>query len=164
MIHKKPLIFTCLSLFTTATLNAATLTTTIISTETNAPMGQVVFEDSLNGLLIKPQLTGLPQGLHGFHIHQVADCSNKGMGAGGHWDPNKTNSHQGPYGLGHMGDLPILAVNAKGEANIPVLAPRLKTKDIAGHALMIHEGGDNYTDTPPLGGGGARIGCGAIPK
>ena len=29
---------------------------------------------------------------------------------------------------------------------------------------MIHEGGDNYSDTPkPLGGGGARMACGVIP-
>ena len=29
---------------------------------------------------------------------------------------------------------------------------------------MIHIGGDNYHDHPdPLGGGGARMGCGIIP-
>jgi superoxide dismutase, Cu-Zn family len=27
---------------------------------------------------------------------------------------------------------------------------------------MIHANGDNYTDTPPLGGGGAREACGII--
>jgi Cu-Zn family superoxide dismutase len=28
---------------------------------------------------------------------------------------------------------------------------------------MIHEGGDNYRDTPePLGGGGGRIACGVV--
>jgi Cu-Zn family superoxide dismutase len=34
---------------------------------------------------------------------------------------------------------------------------------IRGKALMIHAGGDNYSDRPaPLGGGGARIACGVI--
>jgi hypothetical protein len=34
----------------------------------------------------------------------------------------------------------------------------LKLSDIEGRALMIHAGGDNYSDTPkPLGGGGDRI-------
>ena len=34
----------------------------------------------------------------------------------------------------------------------------LKLADVQGHALMIHAGGDNYSDTPkPLGGGGDRI-------
>lgn len=127
-------------------------------------LGRVEFDDSKYGLMIKPQLAGLPVGLHGFHLHQHADCGKNGMNAGGHFDPAATNSHQGPFGNGHLGDLPILAVNSKGEANIPVLAPRLKTSDLAGLALMIHADGDNYTDTPPLGGGGARIGCGKIPS
>jgi len=29
---------------------------------------------------------------------------------------------------------------------------------------MIHGGGDNYNDTPPLVGGGTRIGSGKIPS
>jgi superoxide dismutase, Cu-Zn family len=57
-----------------------------------------------------------------------------------------------------------LAVNSTVEANTPLLAPRLTTQAIQGHAIMIHEGGDNYSDTPPMGGGGARIGCGKIPS
>jgi Cu-Zn family superoxide dismutase len=35
--------------------------------------------------------------------------------------------------------------------------------DVKGRSLMIHAGGDNYADQPaPLGGGGARVACGAI--
>jgi Cu-Zn family superoxide dismutase len=50
-----------------------------------------------------------------------------------------------------------------GTATGTVLAPRLKLKDVIGHSLMIHEGGDNYSDTPKkLGGGGARIACGSV--
>jgi Cu-Zn family superoxide dismutase len=46
---------------------------------------------------------------------------------------------------------------------MPVLAPRLKVADIKGRSLMIHAGGDNYSDLPvKLGGGGARIACGVI--
>ena len=145
---------------------ASTAQAAPISSEVNAgngtSLGQVTFEDSKYGLMITPKLSGLPVGIHGFHIHQVADCGDNGMKAGGHLDPKNTNSHQGPYGEGHLGDLPVLAVNANGEAQIPVLAPRLKTDDIKGHAIMIHAGGDNYSDNPPLGGGGARIGCGKI--
>ena len=46
----------------------------------------------------------------------------------------------------------------------PVLAPRLKNlAEIKGHALMIHQAGDNHSDHPqPLGGGGARMACGVI--
>ncbi len=33
----------------------------------------------------------------------------------------------------------------------------------AGRSIMIHAGGDNYSDTPArLGGGGARVACGVV--
>ena len=39
--------------------------------------------------------------------------------------------------------------------------PRTLAWDIAGGRVMIHAGGDNYSDAPkPLGGGGARVACG----
>ena len=161
--QKESVIIGILSLFIISTSHAATISSELYATN-GASLGQVSFEDSKYGLLIKPKLTGLPVGLHGFHIHQHPDCGDNGMSAGGHFDPGSTNSHQGPYGAGHLGDLPVLATNSNGEANIPLLAPRLTTKDIQGHAIMIHGGGDNYSDTPPLGGGGTRIGCGKIPS
>jgi Cu-Zn family superoxide dismutase len=45
-----------------------------------------------------------------------------------------------------------------------VTAPRLtKLSEVKGKALMIHAGGDNFSDQPkPLGGGGERIACGII--
>lgn len=162
-LQKKQVIIGVLSSFIVSIPYAATISSAVYATN-GASLGQVAFEDSKYGLLIKPQLSGLPVGLHGFHIHQHSDCGDGGMSAGGHFDPGTTNSHQGPYGEGHLGDLPALATNNNGEANIPILAPRLTTQDIQGHAIMIHAGGDNYSDTPPLGGGGIRIGCGKIPS
>jgi superoxide dismutase, Cu-Zn family len=136
---------------------------TIYTTEdTQKPLGTVVFQDTPYGLLITPQLSMLPTGLHGFHLHQHPNCAEHGTEAGGHFDPRNTNSHQGPYGQGHLGDLPVLYVDGNGNASTPVLAPRLKTSDLSGLTVMIHGGGDNYSDNPPLGGGGARIGCGVI--
>jgi Cu-Zn family superoxide dismutase len=87
------------------------------------------------------------------------------QGAGGHLDPAKTGRHEGPYGTGHLGDLPSVYVDADGKAEVTVLAPRLKVADLLGHSLMIHAGGDNCSDHPaPLGGGGARIACGVTPS
>ena len=60
----------------------------------------------------------------------------------------KTEHHLGPYNdKGHLGDLPAIYINADGSVTTPVLAPRLKVSDIIGHSLMIHNGGDNYSDT-----------------
>jgi len=139
---------------------------------TEQPAGKVQAEDTRYGLLLTPDLFGLPPGLHGFHVHANASCGPAttdgkpvaGGAAGGHWDPDKTGAHKGPYDdSGHKGDLPALHVGADGKATYPVLAPRLKVADLAGHALMVHAGGDNHSDHPqPLGGGGARIACGVM--
>lgn len=87
------------------------------------------------------------------------------MTAGGHLDPQKTEHHLGPYNpKGHLGDLPAIYINADGSVTTPVLAPRIKVNDIIGHSLMIHNGDDNYSDTPQLGGAGPRMVCGVIIK
>lgn len=146
---------------------AQTLTTTVYRTAKKgqgSSMGSIVFKDTVHGLLIIPALHGLSPGLHGLHIHVKPDCSNLGMAANGHFDPDHTGKHLGPYNdHGHLGDLPVLYVNSKGQAILPTLAPRLRVRDLPGHSLMIHAGGDNYSDTPEkLGGGGKRIACAVI--
>jgi Cu-Zn family superoxide dismutase len=139
-----------------------------ITNESATYVGTVTASDSQYGLLLTPDLHGLvPQvtpGVHGFHVHVNPSCANLGMAAGSHLDPKHANKHAGPYGTGHLGDLPIIVIESDGSATLPVLAPRLTVKDILGHSLMIHHGEDNYSDTPPLGGGGSRMVCGVIPK
>ena len=85
-----------------------------------------------------------------------------GLAAGGHWDPDETGEHLGPFGNGHRGDLSRLVVNDDGTTPTSVVAPRLSTADLRGKALVVHAGGDTYSDTPALGGGGARIACGVV--
>lgn len=154
------------SLFLWTNLSQAnTVSTPVYSTDkknSKVEIGRVVFTDTAYGLLIQPELSTLTPGLHGFHLHQHPDCGDMGNHAGGHFDPKKTDSHQGPYGNGHLGDLPALYVDTKGKANLSILAPRLHVSDLKGLTIMVHAGGDNYTDNPPLGGGGARIACGVI--
>ena len=60
--------------------------------------------------------------------------------------------------------MPALYVDPEGSINYPVVAPRISDiNELRGLALMIHVGGDNYSDDPlPLGGGGARNLCGVI--
>jgi len=132
-------------------------------------IGTVTATDSQYGLILIPQLSDLSLGMHGFHVHQNPDCSHAmkdgkhvaALAAGGHYDPLKTGKHEGPYGKGHLGDLPALYAGADGRATLPVVSPRLKVSDLKGRSLMIHTGGDNYSDYPEaLGGGGARIACG----
>ncbi len=124
--------------------------------ETGKAIGEIHAKDTPYGLLLTPKLIGLTPGIHGFHVHENPSCDDNGMAAGGHLDPNKTDKHLGPYDKnGHLGDLPPLYADNKGNVSLPVLAPRLKLATLSGHAIMIHEGGDNYSDKPAKLGGGA---------
>ena len=138
---------------------------------TGAAVGSVRIVETRYGLVFYPTLTGLPPGVHGFHVHENPSCapgerdgaSVAALAAGGHLDPQGTKRHGEPWGDGHLGDLPPLYVSADGSANTPVLAPRLKLADVLRRSLMVHAGGDNHSDHPaPLGGGGARVACGVI--
>lgn len=135
-------------------------------------IGTVTLNDTPYGVTFTPELTGLPAGIHGFHVHENGSCAPETKegktvpagAAGGHFDPDKTGKHLGPYAEGHKGDLPALYVTSDGKATYPVLAPRIKSvSEIKGKALMVHVGGDNHADEPkPLGGGGGRLACGVI--
>ena len=133
-------------------------------------IGTIQFKDSPAGLVLTTDLAELPPGPHGFHIHEKGSCDpaekdgkiGAAIAAGGHFNPNHAPHHGTPL-TGHLGDLPVLNVDAQGNAKVTLVAPRLKLANIQGLAVMVHAGGDNYSDQPkPLGGGGDRIACGLI--
>jgi Cu-Zn family superoxide dismutase len=129
-------------------------------------IGFIRAADSPAGLVLTPDVKGLAPGPHGFHVHEFASCGPgekdgkpaTNIAAGNHFDPKGTGKHAGPTGEGHLGDLPVLKVEADGIAREPVTAGRLRVADLKGRSLMIHAENDNYADKP----GGARIACGAI--
>lgn len=141
------------------------------SNDPNNFIGTVSFKENQYGLLITPNLRDITPGEHGFHLHNNATCDAAekdgapvlGLAAGDHYDPDTANKHTGPYTAeGHLGDLPVLYVDQKGNANTITLAPRLKFSDLKGRTVMIHAGPDNYSDSPKAGGGGDRKYCGVI--
>lgn len=133
-------------------------------------IGTVEIRETKAGLSFKVAVKGIAKGQHGFHVHEKGNCGAAmkdgkmaaGVAAGTHLDPAKTGAHKGPQGKGHLGDLPALTSNGQ-DINQTVVAPRLKLADVRGRALMIHEGGDTYSDNPKDGGGNARIACGVVP-
>lgn len=144
---------------------------TVTAEGVGASIGTITIKEEKDGVTLEPNLKGLPPGERGFHIHENPSCEpadkdgkkTPAQAAGGHLDPAATKAHKGPGGGGHKGDLPKLVVSDKGQAKDKIEVKGLTLADFQGHALMIHEGGDNYSDTPkPLGGGGARIACGVV--
>ena len=134
-------------------------------------IGIVKVTENKKGLTLAVAVSGIAPGPHGFHVHEKGNCGPgtkdgkqaAGLAAGPHFDPDAKKTHKGPHGGGHKGDLPLLKADAKG-INQTVIAPRLKMADIRGRSLMIHEGGDNYSDQPENGGGAGRIACGTVPR
>ncbi|HSD36651.1 MAG TPA: superoxide dismutase family protein [Rhodocyclaceae bacterium] len=133
--------------------------------------GTVTLENTPNGLLLTPDLAGLPPGEHGFHVHEKPSCNAAeqdgkmvpALAAGGLYDPRGGNRHGAPSDNDHLGDLPPLVVLADGSVHTPVLAPRLKLEDVRQHSLVINAGSDNHAgQAEALGGGGARLLCGAV--
>ncbi len=165
----------CLAMMTLALpARAADMTVTmhkVTQDGTGADLGTIDIATAPEGAVFKLQLHGLPPGPHGFHIHENDNCGPTllngiripGGAAGSHWDPDFTDKHAGPEGEGHRGDLPRIDVGDDGTATQTLIAPHIK--DVAvlkNHALIIHAGGDTYSDEPSLGGGGARFACGKI--
>jgi superoxide dismutase, Cu-Zn family len=143
---------------------------TITADGTGKPIGTLTMMDGAGGLEISGQLEGLAPGPHGFHVHEKPNCGpaekdgkmTAGEAAGPHYDPEGKKAHLGPGGEGHVGDLVAIEAGDNGVAEVKSTAPRVKLEMLRGRAIMVHEGGDNYTDTPPNGGGGARIACGVV--
>lgn len=135
-------------------------------------IGYVFMFDTEDGLAIESSGLRIPRdGYHGMHIHEFGDLTPstkpsgekvRGGNAGQHYDPDNSGYHDGPYGFGHRGDLPKILVR-NGEWNGVVVAPRLSLAEVKDRALIIHSGGDNYSDSPkPNGGGMSRIIGGVI--
>lgn len=149
---------------------AAVMAETTMDGSPGKTYGIVEFEDGPYGLIVKPRLHDLDPGPHAAHIHENPDCGpDDAMGmpagaAGGHYDPENTGKHAGPYGDGHLGDLPNLLVEPTGMASLEVIAPRVKVADLKGRSLMIHAGPDRYEDYAEHehGKGGMRMFCGVI--
>src|SRR5690348_14896527 len=63
---------------------------TIQPTQGNTAAGKIHFERHEGETHVEMELTGLPPGRHGFHIHENGDCgAPDAASAGGHFNPEK---------------------------------------------------------------------------
>ncbi|UOQ44026.1 superoxide dismutase family protein [Halobacillus salinarum] len=133
-------------------------------------VGTAALEQEDKGVQIDLEASGLPEGEHGFHIHEKGACEQPDFkSAGGHFNPadvsHGTKSEDGP----HAGDLKNINVGAEGSIQKQVTNEKVTLKKgeknsllkEGGTALVIHSGADDYK-SQPSGDAGKRIACGVI--
>ena len=142
----------------------------IVGTE-GAAIGKTTFEQTPTGVLVSVEVTGLPPGGHGIHLHDVGACTPDFKASKGHINPDKVkHGLRNPEGPDN-GDLPNLYVAADGSARAEFFTTRVTVAggnmpallDEDGAAVVIHARPDDHM-TQPIGGAGGRIACGVIGK
>lgn len=135
------------------------------------PVASATLVEDREGVHIKVIASGLPPGLHGFHIHEKGACETPNFeSSGGHFNPfgkkHGLRNGEGP----HAGDLPNLPVNELGVAEFMVTTKHVTLgtgKNSlfggAGTCLVIHADPDDEV-SDPAGNSGARLACGVIEK
>jgi Cu-Zn family superoxide dismutase len=153
--------------FTTVAWTQAA-TATLAPTAGNTAMGTVSFTQKGDKVTVSAKISGLSPGGHGFHIHEMGDCSAAdGMSAGGHFNPTG-KPHGDPAAPDHhAGDMPMLQADASGNATLTadlgVITIGGGATDIVGKSVIVHKDADDYK-TQPTGNSGARVACGVITK
>lgn len=130
--------------------------------------GRVAVVPEAGGVHITGTIGGLPQGKPAaFHVHEKGDCSAMdASSAGGHFNHATQPHGRAGNGAHHAGDMDNLQANAEGVVHVDVHLRGVTlgggaANDIAGRALVVHAGADDY-HSQPAGNAGARVACGVI--
>jgi Cu-Zn family superoxide dismutase len=130
-------------------------------------------EDLVNDIVtIDVNISGLnPNSLHGFHVHEAGDLTDKCTSMCAHFNPySKTHGCPGMKER-HIGDLGNLHTNNKGQANYAFNDNCIKLRgtkcNIIGRGLIIHADEDdcgkgNNMESLKTGNAGKRIACAVI--
>ena len=138
---------------------------TLTPSATSGVMGIVVFSGGGTSVDVHVTATGLlPGSIHGFHVHEVANCASADfLSAGDHFNP--THKPHGPQDKPHhAGDMPSLLADPTGKIDERFTLEGVTlggTDGFVGHAVILHATADNV-EAQPSGNSGARIACGVI--
>jgi len=137
---------------------------TLSPTTGNTANGMVHFMELSNGAVqVEVNLSNVPPGVHGFHVHDKGECGADGMAAGGHFNPATTN-HGAPTATPHhAGDFGNVTADAAGNVKVTFATRSISVSaganSVVGHAVILHANPDDLV-TQPTGNAGGRIACG----
>lgn len=149
--------------------NDMELTINLIDRE-GIDIGTARLTEEADGVQIHLTAHQLPEGLHGFHIHEKGLCETPNFeSAGGHFNPDGKNHGFDDLEGPHAGDMENIEVLADGTVDVKVLNDRVTLKKgeansifhDEGTTLIIHKDPDDYV-SQPAGNAGDRIACGVI--
>ena len=139
-------------------LPAATERVTCMKRQKKVPVrlsALLIFRKRIMVLLFTPALNGLPPACTGFTSTKIRPVMLQrkrvkpvpALAAGGHFDPQVQKFMPVPYAGRPFGRFAGTVCDPDdGKATTQVLAPRLKKlREIKGHAIMVHAGGDNHS-------------------
>eukprot|EP01116_Phalansterium_solitarium_P010948 TRINITY_DN2654_c0_g1_i2.p1 TRINITY_DN2654_c0_g1~~TRINITY_DN2654_c0_g1_i2.p1 ORF type:complete len:195 (-),score=49.34 TRINITY_DN2654_c0_g1_i2:147-731(-) len=119
---------------------------------------------------IEAEVDGLPEGAHGFHIHELGDLSKGCETAKAHYNPFG-NRHGGPTDSErHVGDLGNIVAPSVGVASYKLEDSLVKLEgphSVIGRSIVIHADEDDlgkggHADSLSTGHAGKRVCCGVI--
>lgn len=153
-------------------LSLPSLVCVLQPTTDNNVSGVVQFQSRFWGkrgcvVRITAQLSGLTEGLHGFHIHQFGDLrSPLGASTGGHFvDPTAPVGDPGfhsywwkstPSQPAHWGDFGNVYANSSGVATYFRIDTRITLAGIVGRGMIVHAGRDKGPKYQTSGDSGSR--------
>jgi Cu-Zn family superoxide dismutase len=132
----------------------------------SSAMGTVHMTELKDGSVeVAIDIKNVPPGVHGFHIHEVGDCSDNGNAAKGHFNPMSMPHGAPDVPQHHSGDFGNVTANANSEVNTKFTTRSITLSpgptSALGHAVILHANPDDLT-TQPTGNAGARIACGIV--
>lgn len=166
---KKLVLFSISLLFLGACASMATgpsAVATLAPTSGSTASGTVTLTQLGDGAVeVQVNLTGVPEGVHGFHIHEKGDCGDNGNAAGGHYNPTSTPHGAPAAPAHHAGDFGNVTADPQGNVNARFTTRSVTVADgpitAIGHAIILHANPDDLV-TQPTGNAGGRIACGVV--
>jgi Cu-Zn family superoxide dismutase len=133
--------------------------------KTSEIVGEAVASSEGRGTRLRVNISKIPAGLHGFHIHNAGDLRGEGcLGACSHFHKGTPSDHGGAPGSEraeprHIGDLGNITVG-----RYSYFLADVKPSELWGRSLIIHADEDDlglgsFDDSKTTGHSGARIGC-----
>lgn len=162
-------VFAAAMVLPAAAQQSATASANMVTVE-EQEAGTVSFRQTRSGMLhVIVEMTGLPPGPHGFHVHETGECDAAGgfESAGGHLAAGKEHGIEAEGGP-HPGDFPNVHVGQDGVLKVEFFTDRLSLgegeaslMDDDGSAVMVHADPDDHA-SQPSGEAGDRIACGVV--